>query len=48
MSCYLKYLLQRYDFFVIVSMSVYRHDSTVFASGAKHVNALNFWGEFRY
>lgn len=45
MSCYLKYLLQRYDFFCICINSVYRHDSTVFASGTKHVNALNFWGD---
>ena len=45
MSCYLKYLLQRYDFFCNCINSVYRHDSTVFASGAKHVNALNFWGD---
>lgn len=45
MSCYLKCLLQRYDFFCICINSVYRHDSTIFASGAKYVNALNFWGE---
>ncbi len=48
MSCYLKCLLQRYDFFCNCIYSVYRRDSTVFVSGTKHVNALNFWGEFRY
>lgn len=47
MSCYLKCLLQ-VRFFCNCINSVYRHDSTVFASGAKYVNALNFWGEFRY
>ena len=46
MSCYLQCLLQRYDFFCICINSVYRHDSTVFASGTKHVNVLNFWGEY--
>lgn len=42
MSCYLKYLLQRYDFFCNCINPVYRHDSTVFVSGTKHVNALNW------
>lgn len=45
MSCYLKYLLQMYDFFCNCINYVYRHDSTVFVSGTKHVNALNFWGD---
>ncbi len=48
MSCYLKCLLQRYDFFCNCINSVYRHDSTVFASGTKHVNVLNFWGDIYY
>ena len=39
------FLLQRYDFFCNCINYVYRHDSTVFVSGTKHVNALNFWGD---